>query len=101
MFSLVNSNSSPILQPVYIRIRTTVTYSEDTGNRIDIDSLITREFGDKIYVDLEIGIDGDMKLKDAHDIAEGVHDLIEQKFHDVKHVMVHLNPKGYEYTIRG
>lgn len=77
------------------------TYSEDTGNRIDIDSLITREFGDKIYVDLEIGIDGDMKLKDAHDIAEGVHDLIEQKFHDVKHVMVHLNPKGYEYTIRG
>lgn len=77
------------------------SYTEDTGNMIDIDSLITRKFGDKIYVDLEIGVDGDMRLKDAHDIAEGVHEMIEKKFHDVKHVMVHLNPKGYEYTVRG
>lgn len=76
-------------------------YSVSSGNRVDIDSLITRKFGDKIYVDLEIGVDGDMKLKDAHDIAEEVHDLIEKNFDDVKHVMVHLNPKGYEYTVRG
>lgn len=76
-------------------------YAEETGNRVDIDSLITRVFGDKIYVDLELGVDGDMKLKDAHDIAEGVHSLIERNFADVKHVMVHLNPKGYEYTVRG
>jgi len=76
-------------------------YAEETGNRVDIDSLITRVFGDKIYVDLELGVDGDMKLKDAHDIAEGVHSLIEKNFADVKHVMVHLNPKGYEYTVRG
>lgn len=76
-------------------------YAEESGNRIDIDSLITRKFGEKIYVDLEIGVDGDMKLKDAHDIAEEVHDLLEHDFDDVKHVMVHLNPKGYEYTIRG
>ncbi len=76
-------------------------YSVSSGNRVDIDSLITRKFGDKIYVDLEIGVDGDMKLKNAHDIAEEVHDLIEKNFDDVKHVMVHLNPKGYEYTVRG
>ena len=76
-------------------------YAEETGNRVDIDSLITRVFGDKIYVDLELGVDGDMKLKDAHDIAEEVHSLIESNFADVKHVMVHLNPKGYEYTVRG
>ena len=42
-----------------------------------------------------------MKLKDAHDIAETVHGILEKDFEDVKHVMVHLNPKGYEYTIRG
>ena len=76
-------------------------FAESSGNRIDIDCLITRKFGEKVYVDLEIGVDGDMKLKDAHDIAEQVHDLIEKNFVDVKHVMVHLNPKGYEYTIRG
>ena len=76
-------------------------YALESGNRIDIDSLITRKFGEKIYVDLELGVDGDMKLKDAHDIAEKVHDILEKNFDDVKHVMVHLNPKGYEYTIRG
>jgi hypothetical protein len=30
-----------------------------------------------------------------------VHKLIEKDFTDVKHVMVHTNPKGYEYTVRG
>ncbi len=76
-------------------------YVKTSGNNVDVDSLITRKFGDKVYVDLEIGVDGDMKLKDAHDIAEEIHDIIENKFTDVKHVMVHTNPKGYEYTVRG
>ena len=76
-------------------------YASDNDIKLTVDSLITRKFGDKIYVDLEIGVDGDMKLKDAHDIAEDVHDLREKNFDDVKHVMVHLNPTGYEYTVRG
>ncbi len=84
------------------RIRETISsYSVSSGMEVSIDSLITRRFGDKIYVDLEIGLDGDMKLKDAHDIAEEVHDRIESDFPDVKHVMIHVNPKGYKYTIRG
>ncbi|MBR3147702.1 MAG: cation transporter [Eubacterium sp.] len=76
-------------------------YAAENGIMITIDSLISRKFGEKIYVDLEIGVDGNMKLKDAHDIAENVHDLLEKDFDDVKHVMVHLNPTGYEYTVRG
>lgn len=76
-------------------------YAEGSDDRVSVDSLITRKFGEKIYVDLELGVDGDMKLKDAHDIAEEVHDMIEKDFTDVKHVMVHLNPKGYDYTVRG
>ena len=83
------------------RLRNAIdSYSEESGNKVIIDSLITRKFGDRIYVDLELGVDGDMTLKDAHDIAEEVHDLLEKNFTDVKHVMVHLNPKGYEYTVR-
>ena len=76
-------------------------YAFDNGIRLTIDSLITRKFGEKIYVDLEIGVDGNMMLKDAHDIAERIHDLLENDFDDVKHVMVHMNPTGYEYTVRG
>lgn len=57
-----------------------------------IDMLHTRMFGDKIYVDLEIALDGSMQLTDAHDIAENVHDDIEHDFPEVKHVMIHVNP---------
>ena len=58
----------------------------------DIDLLRTRMFGNKIYVDLEICLDEKLTLKEAHDIAESLHDKLEKKFDKVKHVMVHVNP---------
>ena len=57
-----------------------------------IDLLQTRLFGSKVYVDIEIATDGALSLNEAHDIAEKVHDKIEQTFSDVKHCMVHVNP---------
>lgn len=57
-----------------------------------IDLLQTRIFGNKIYVDLEIGADGDRTLWEAHGVAENVHNAIEQQFPKVKHIMVHVNP---------
>ncbi len=60
---------------------------------VSIDDLKTRLFGSKIYVDVEIGADGNLTLYKAHDIAQRVHDGIEKSFPDVKHCMVHVNPK--------
>lgn len=57
-----------------------------------IDVLHTRMFGDRVYIDLEIAIDGTMQLVAAHAIAERVHDDIEHAFPEVKHVMIHVNP---------
>ncbi|MDY3888519.1 MAG: cation diffusion facilitator family transporter [Agathobacter sp.] len=64
---------------------------------LGIDMLQTRIFGNKIYVDLEIQLDENYTLKKAHDIAEEVHEHIEQNFPKVKHIMVHVNPavKGH------
>ena len=59
---------------------------------LGIDLLHTRTFGNKIYVDIEISADGNMSLFEAHNIAEQVHDSIEQSFPKVKHIMVHVNP---------
>lgn len=59
---------------------------------LGIDLLHTRTFGNKIYVDIEISADGSMSLFEAHNIAEQVHDSIEQNFPKVKHIMVHVNP---------
>lgn len=52
----------------------------------------TRMFGPKIYVDVEIEADGNMPLHESHNIAETVHDVIEDAFPTVKHCMVHVNP---------
>lgn len=57
-----------------------------------LDDIKTRVFGNKIYVDIEIGVDGDIKLRQAHQIAEKVHTEIEKNFPSVKHCMVHVNP---------
>lgn len=57
-----------------------------------VDTLRTRMFGPKIYVDMEIATSGEITLNAAHDIAERVHDKIETDFKNVKHIMVHVNP---------
>ena len=59
---------------------------------VSVDIIRTREFGRKIYVDLEISADRSLTLYAAHDIAERVHDKIEAAFPEVKHIMVHVNP---------
>lgn len=59
---------------------------------LGIDLLKTRLFGNKIYVDVEIRVDGTLSVSEAHEIAHQVHDNIEEKFQYVKHCMVHVNP---------
>ena len=59
---------------------------------LGIDLLQTRIFGNKIYVDVEIEVNGSYTLQTAHNIAEAVHEDIEQNFPKVKHIMVHVNP---------
>ncbi len=71
------------------QIRECVLMNEDV---LGVDLLQTRIFGNKIYVDVEIQADASHTLAQAHDIAEAVHDEIEQNFPKIKHIMVHVNP---------
>lgn len=57
-----------------------------------IDDLLTRKFGNRIYVIAEIACNKDLPLYVAHEIAETVHKGIEENFPAVKHVTVHVNP---------
>ncbi len=65
-----------------------------TGQRgvAALDELRSRRFGDRIYLDVEISVDGSLSLHDAHAIADALHDALEQRFPDIKHVMIHENP---------
>ena len=57
-----------------------------------IDLLMTRLFGNRIYVIVEIACDGSLSLYEAHEIAETLHKGIEENFPLVKHITVHVNP---------
>jgi len=59
-----------------------------------IDDLRVRRHMTEWYVDVEIGVDDVLSLKNAHDIAEDVHLSVEEKFKEVIHCMVHVNPKS-------
>lgn len=59
---------------------------------IEIDMLKTRLFASKIYADIEIAVDKNLSLIDAHKIAEDVHDYLENKYKNLKHCMIHVNP---------
>ena len=57
-----------------------------------IDLLQTRIFGDRVYADIEILIEGKLPLYHAHEIAQTVEHAVEEAFPVVKHCMVHMNP---------
>ena len=59
---------------------------------VNIDLLRTRLFGNKIYADIEISIDGNKTLYESHAIAEKIHDAVEMQFPQIKHIMIHVNP---------
>ncbi len=59
---------------------------------LQVDLLRTRMFGNKIYVEMEIGADGKLSLGESHAIAERVHDAIEEGWPKIKHILIHVNP---------
>ncbi|MCD8146729.1 MAG: cation diffusion facilitator family transporter [Clostridiales bacterium] len=77
--------------PAYIEEEMRLSVLRQTGvERLDL--LRTRQFGTRVYVDVEIAADGELSLTQAHGIAQKVHDTIEREFPSVKHCMVHVNP---------
>ncbi len=64
----------------------------NTEGVIKIDTLKTRVHANRIYIDTEIAVSDKITFVDAHNIAESVHDKIEQEMPAVKHCTVHVNP---------
>lgn len=63
-----------------------------TSGVLQVDLLRTRMFGNKIYVEMEIGADRNLSLGESHAIAEQVHDAIEAGWPKIKHILIHVNP---------
>ena len=67
-------------------------FIESQPDVVCVDLLRTRMFGNKVYIDTEIQVDGNKLLWESHAIADQVHDSVEKQFPNVKHIMIHVNP---------
>jgi cation diffusion facilitator family transporter len=57
-----------------------------------VNNLKTRVFGNKIYAELQISIDGELTVSEGHEIAEMVHATVEKNIIDIKHCIVQFEP---------
>ncbi|MBU3114071.1 cation diffusion facilitator family transporter [Clostridium lacusfryxellense] len=67
---------------------------EETSGVINLDELKTRIHGNRLYVDVEICVDKNLSVCQAHDIAERVHNTTESLDNRIKHCTVHVNPNS-------
>ncbi|HHT46335.1 MAG TPA: cation transporter [Firmicutes bacterium] len=59
---------------------------------ICINKLKTRVHANKLFVDVDVAVEGTLSVTEGHLIAEKVHDKIESGGYNVKHCMVHVDP---------
>ncbi|MGE4353403.1 MAG: cation diffusion facilitator family transporter, partial [Oscillospiraceae bacterium] len=85
---LVDSSGNP---DVIYRIEQVVKRNNEV---LSIDIIKTRQFGSKLYVDLEITLDHNITFEHSHQVAHYLHDNIESTISDVKHCMIHVNPSA-------
>ncbi len=64
------------------------------GQNIIINDIKTRKFGSRIYIDLEIAVDGNLTVKESSLMSDKIHDKVEEQFADVKHCNIHIVPKN-------
>ena len=66
-------------------------YALSQAGVMGIKRLRGREFGNRIYVELELYADGSITLYESSKIAERVHRGIEKEFPKVKHILVRVD----------
>jgi divalent metal cation (Fe/Co/Zn/Cd) transporter len=55
--------------------------------------LRTRRIGNHYAIELHVMMNGDMSLREAHDRASEVEDLLRDRYGEETHVAVHVEPK--------
>lgn len=73
-------------------------YIANQKDVMGVDMIRSRMFGNKVYIDLEISIDGDKSLREAHEVAERVYKDVGHTFSDIKHIMIHVNSANSAYV---
>lgn len=70
-----------------IRVR-----AKEVEGVLDTEKCFVRKGGTRYYIDLHIIVDGDLKVREGHEIAHKVGDYLQLKITNVDKVLVHVEP---------
>jgi cation diffusion facilitator family transporter len=62
----------------------------------DLDICRARKMGLYFYVDLHVWVDGDMSVRDGHEVAHQVKDRVREAEPRIRDVMIHIEPDDIE-----
>lgn len=57
-----------------------------------IDQMLARTHGSYVIIDIKISVDPNITVKEGHDIARNVKQILLQEHDDIEDVLVHVNP---------
>jgi cation diffusion facilitator family transporter len=66
--------------------------AESVAGVINVEKCLVRKMGISFYVDLHVGVDGGISVREGHDIAHQVKDAIKQTDARIADVLVHIEP---------
>ena len=61
---------------------------------LEVEKCLVRKMGLSFYVDLHIGVDGEISVREGHSIAHQVKDAIKRTDSRIADVLVHIEPAG-------
>jgi divalent metal cation (Fe/Co/Zn/Cd) transporter len=59
---------------------------------LNVEKCLVRKMGISFYVDLHVGVDGAISVRDGHEIAHRVKDAIKRTDARIADVLVHVEP---------
>ena len=100
--SLIAANGYRLLKPALHEIMDTAprgpivdrvrTAASSVPGVLEIDKCLLRKMGLEFYVDLHVGVDGNISVREGHHIAHQVKRAIQQSDPRIADVLVHIEP---------
>lgn len=56
-----------------------------------------RKLGNKYVIDMDVEVDSEITVKDAHKISQQIEDKIKEEIADVYDIIIHIEPKGVKH----
>jgi divalent metal cation (Fe/Co/Zn/Cd) transporter len=73
-------------------VRSILAVASSVPGVVEIEKCHARKMGLDYYIDLHVGVDGDISVHEGHEIAHRVKSAIQQSDSRIADVLVHIEP---------